>query len=279
MVRRLFRTILLLFLCGVIVVECLQSEVIAYERKDHDKYMLEALFKNFKEVDNDPGITEKLEALESASYLCIDQFNSKGQRDLDKLLHFGVKGIPKNINEISFDAWGTTHRSYTHRGWRSTNNSLPTEKRELREQILLNTADAVFDFAGNEKQKESFCALIYYIHLLGDHMDDSSYKVNNGLKMEVGGRKDKTDIIHELETHIAVVFSDQSHTHKYQSLMASLEKYNSRFYKLINSEGGINTDEKFAEKQEYVEGLTKLLTYYLPEMLKDEPFFYQAFYE
>ena len=61
--------------------------------------------------------------------------------------------------------------------------------------------------------------------------------------------------------------------------MASLEKYNSRFYKLINSEGGINTDEKFAEKQEYVEGLTKLLTYYLPEMLKDEPFFYQAFYE
>lgn len=48
-------------------------------------------------------------------------------------------------------------------------------------------------------------ALIYYIHLLGDHMDDSSYKVNNGLKMEVGGRKDKTDIIHELETHISVV--------------------------------------------------------------------------
>ena len=36
-------------------------------------------------------------------------------------------------------------------------------------------------------------------------MDDSSYKVNNGLKMEVGGRKDKTDIIHELETHISVV--------------------------------------------------------------------------
>lgn len=189
-----------------------------------------------------------------------------------------MKGIPKSVEDISFTASGTTHRSYTHRGWRSSNNGLSTEKRELREQILLNTVGTVFDFGGNEKQKESFCALIYYIHLLGDHMDDSSYKVNNGLKMEVGGRKDKTDIIHELEANIAIVFSDQSHTHKYQSLLSSLEKYNSRFYKLINSEGGINTEEEFAQKHEYVDGLTKLLTYYLPEMLKDEPFFYQAFY-
>lgn len=271
--------IMLVLLCAVMVVECFPTEVGAYERKEHDKYMLEALFKNFKEVDNDPSISDKIEALECASYLCIDQFNSNGQTDLDKLIRFGVKGIPSSVEEIAFTASGTTHRSYTHRGWRSSNNSISTEKRALREQILLNTADTIFDFNGNEKQRESFCALIYYIHLLGDHMDDTSYKVKNGLKMDVGGRKDKTDIIHELEKHIAVVFSDQTHTHKYQSLMAALEKYNSRFYELVNSEGGINSDEKFAQKLKYVEGLTKLLTYYLPEMLKDESFFHQAFYE
>ena len=278
MTRRRLRAAVLIILCAVLAAQCLSCDVGAYQRKNHDKYMTQVLFKSFKETGNDPNASEKLEALECASYLCIDQFNDNGQSDLDTILRFGVKGIPRSIDEISFPASGTTHRSFTHRGWRSTNNGLPTEKRELREQILINTVDTIFDFEGNEKQRDSFCALIYYVHLLGDHMADSSYKVKNGLKMEVGGRKDNTDIVHELETHVEVIFSDQTHTHKYQSLLSALERYNARFYALVNSEGGINTDEKFAQKQAYVEGLSKLLTYYLPEMLKDEQFFRQAFY-
>lgn len=274
--RKSTKKLVLLFSILTLVL-CTFTPISAYERSEHDKYMLEVLFNNFKVVENDNSIADKIAALESASYLCIDQFNESGQKDLDVLKNFGVKNLPSNINEISFNASGTTHRTYTHRGWDfdygSTNDKWP-----IRKQILINTADKIFDFKGNEKQKESFCAIVYYIHILGDHMDDTSYLVKNGLKMDVGGRHDKIDIIHELEKHIEIVFPDQKHTHKYQFLLSSLEKYNSNLSKVVNSEGGINTEEKFEIKQSNAIKIKELLTYYLPEMLKDEEFFNKAFY-
>lgn len=269
----------IILLCIVLISGNLPQTTYAYERDEHDKYMLDALFKNFKETKNDKNIQDEIKALECASYLVIDQFNNHGQNDLDFLLTYGVKGIPLNINEISFNASGATHRSHTHRGWDFQLYTLTAELWPARKQILLNTADTIFDFQGNEAKKNSFCALIYYIHILGDHMDDGSYMVKNGLKMDVGGRADKNDIIHELIKHIDIVFADQKHTHKYHSLIAALERYNSRFAKLVRSEGGINTEEKFQQKQEYTANLMKLLTMYLPEMLKEESFFYDTFYK
>lgn len=250
----------------------------AYERDDHDAYMSDVLFKNFKEVKNDSRIANEIKALECASYLVIDQFNNNGQKDLDFLLDYGVKGIPSDVSDISFNASGTTHRSHTHRGWDCQQYSVTKELWPIRKQILLNSADKIFDFKGNEAQKESFCALIYYIHILGDHMDDTSYLIKNGLKMDVGGRIDKEDIIHELLKHIKIVFADQKHTHKYRSLTGALERYNSRLAKIVRSEGGINTDEKFEQKQEYTKNLKELLTMYIPEMLKEEAFFSEIFY-
>jgi len=270
---------LLILLCIVLVLGNIPQTSYAYERDGHDEYMLEVLFKNFKEVENDPSVQDEIEALECASYLVIDQFNNNGQKDLDFLLTYGVKGIPTNVSEISFNASGTTHRSHTHRGWDFQLYTVTKEQWPIRKQILHNTADKIFDFQGNEAKKDSFCALIYYIHILGDHMDDSSYLVKNGLKMDVGGRVDKEDIIHELLKHIEIVFADQKHTHKYRSLTGALERYNSRLAKIVRSEGGINTDEKFELKQEYTVNLMKLLTMYLPEMLKEEQFFNEVFYK
>jgi len=270
---------LIILSCAVLAFGNLSKTSFAYERDDHDAYMTEVLFKNFKEVENDSSIQDEIEALACASYLVIDQFNNNGQKDLDFLLTYGVKGIPAKVNEISFNASGTTHRSHTHRGWDFQLYTVTKELWPVRKQILLNTADAIFDFQGDEAKKDSFCALVYYIHILGDHMDDSSYFVKNGLKMDVGGRVDREDIIHELLKHIEIVFADQKHTHKYCSLTGELERYNSRLAKIVRSEGGINTDEKFQQKQEYTGNLMKLLTMYLPEMLKEEQFFYDVFYK
>lgn len=269
---------LVLLLCVLFIFQCIPQTSYAYERKDHDKYMLDVLFKNFKEVKNDSSITDEIEALECASYLTIDQFNGNGQKDLDFLNQYGVKSIPSDIAEINISASPKEHRSKTHRGWEYPYAGLDGDLWTERKQILENTVEEIFDFQGNEAQKESFCALIYYIHILGDHMDDSSYMINNGLKIDVGGRIDKQDIIHELLKHIEVTFSSQKHTHKYRSLTSALERYNSRLAKIIRSQGGINTNEKFEEKQEYTKDLMKLLTMYLPEMLKEEPFFNEVFY-
>lgn len=276
---RLKKRIMLLVLCISVVIMSFYCPSYAFERDGHDDYMLDVLFKNFKEIENDIDAVNEVEALCCASYLTIDQFNNNGQKDLDVLLAYGVKNIPSDVSEISYNASGTTHRSHTHRGWDYPYSGVTQDVWPVRKDILLNTADAIFDFEGHENKKESFCAMMYYIHILGDHMDDSSYMVKNGLKMDVGGRTDKEDIIHELLKHIEILFADQKHTHKYRSLTGALERYNSRLAKIVRSEGGINTDEKFQKKQEYTEGLMDLLTMYIPEMLKAEKFFYDVFYK
>ena len=157
---------LIILLCIVLIVSGIPQTSYAYERDDHDEYMLEVLFKNFREVENDPSIQDEIKALECASYLAIDQFNNNGQKDLDFLLTYGVKGIPSEVSEISFNASGTTHRSHTHRGWDFQLYSVTKELWPVRKQILLNTADKIFDFQGDDVKKDSFCALIYYIHIL-----------------------------------------------------------------------------------------------------------------
>lgn len=268
----------IVLLCILLALGNISQTSFAYERNGHDAYMSDVLFKNFKEVKNDSRIANDIKALECASYLAIDQFNNNGQKDLDFLLNYGVKGIPLYVSDISYNASGTTHRSHTHRGWDFQNYFVTKKLWPIRKQILLNSADKIFDFKGNEAQKESFCALIYYIHILADHMDDTSYKIKNGLKMDVGGRTDEIDIIHELLKHIKVLFADQKYTHKYRSLTSALERYNKRLAKIVRPVGGINTDEKFEQKQEYTKRIKELLTWYIPEMLKEEAFFSEVFY-
>ena len=148
----------------------------------------------------------------------------------------------------------------------------------IRQNILRNSVGAVFNFNGNDEQKEAFCELLYYIHILGDHEDDTSYRVSNGLKIDVGGRHDKEDIIHKLLNLLPILFPDQTNTHKYRTLTTKLHSINSKLDKLVNSVGGINTDEKFAERQVLVAKAIEILSLYLPEMLKKEPFFNEVFY-
>lgn len=268
-------------LCAVLLFTNIPVQTSAFERKDHDKYMSEVLFKNFKVIDNDPEVQDEIDALESACYLMIDQFNGNGQKDLDILINYGVKNIPNNVSEISFNASGTTHRTYTHKGWDSNfymKSELEKSSWTERQGIMMNTVDKVFEFEGDVKKQESFCKVLYYIHILGDHKDDTSWKIQNGLKMGVGGRTDNNDIIHELLEAFETLFVDQKHTHKYRSLTGNLQKIDSRFGKVVNSVGGVNSDEKFILYQEYVDDTLKILTLYLPEMLKDEAFFHEVFY-
>ena len=251
----------------------------ASNRKEHDEYMVKVLFKNFlSEKDQEDKFENEIWALSSASYLAIDQFNGNGQSDLTYLSEYGVKDLP-DLRNIDYSASGKTHRSYTHRGWNFSYVGLAGDRWVQRKRILLNTADSIFDFEGNEKQKESFCALIYYIHILVDVNDDKSYKTQNGLIMDPGGRIDKADIIDELLTHFSILFASQKNSNKYLGLTNAMQKYNAKLAEIVRSEGGINSDEKFALREEYVKELMDILPLYLPEMLKEEKFFHDVFYK
>ena len=275
--RRFKQSVALLYVILLLVNAAIPAN--AFERKDHDEYMKQVMFKGFKNIDNDSTVQDEINVLECAAYLSVDQFNGSGQSDLDILLRYGVKDIPTSVSEISFNASGKTHRNYTHRGWDFSYGGVMAEIWPKRQSILLNTVNTVSDFEGDTEKAEAFCELIYYIHVLGDHMDDKSWKIQNGLKMDARGRADKYDIIHKLLDCFEVLFADQRHTHKYSHLMSELEQYNSKFAKIVRSEGGINTDAKFEQHQEYVQNLMDVLTYYLPEMLKEEGFFSRVFYK
>ena len=135
--------------------------VFAFDRKEHDKYMKDVLFKYFKIVDNDKSISKEIEALSCASYLAIDQYNGHGKDELITLKDYGVKKLPSSISEIDYNG-GPYHRKKTHRGWNAENGTYfgkDSERWITRKAILLNTADKMFDF-DNKNQKDSFCALI-----------------------------------------------------------------------------------------------------------------------
>lgn len=270
--------LLVFILCLAFVLGSIPLNGNAHERKQHDEIMLTILFRKYDYARTNSAVQDDIDAITAACYLTIDQFNSYGQKDLDLLLNYGVSDIPKNVSEIGYSASGKNHRDFTHRGWDFPYTSEMKTLWPKRQTILRNTVNSVFDFNGNSKKADSFCELLYYIHILGDHEDDTSYTISNGRKIDVGGRHDKEDIIHKLIDLFAVLFADQSSTHKYRGLTTNLRHINSKLSKLVNSQGGINSEEKFQQHKELVQDLIEILSLYVPEMLKEERFFNDVFY-
>ncbi len=269
-------------LLTVILVICsftkTESYVCAYNSKEHNSIMRQVLFKdrNSKLADSSSD-NEDVSDLERACYLTIDQYNGNGAEELAALKLHGVKGLPANISVIDYKD-GPYHRRKTHCGWNYEYINDEDQQRWItRKQILINTVDKIFDFEGNESQKDSFCAILYYTHILGDRIADDKYYPNYVI-MEVGGRKDKQDICNELLNHIEILFSDQKGTHKYTRIRSKINGYNSRIAKLSLSSISQLTDEQFDEYKECSEGVLKTLTLYVPAMLKEESFFANVFY-
>lgn len=272
------KRLLIGFLCILLVLSALVSPGSAYERKKHDKIMTDILFGKYDYARTDNATKDELSAITSACYLTIDQFNSYGQKDLDVLVNYGVKNLPKSVSEIGYKASGRNHRDFTHRGWDYAYTGEMKTIWPARQDVLRNTMAKVFDMDVDDRQLEAFCELLYYIHVLGDHEDDESYLISNGRKIDVGGRHDNEDIIHKLLDVFKVLFKDQRQTHKYIGLTSNLQQIDSKLDDLINSQGGINTDEKFQQHQVLVRKLIEILSLYVPEMLKEEPFYNDVFY-
>ena len=251
----------------------------AFSRKEHDKQLSEVLFKTFCEPDNDNELKDKAYALKCAAYLAIDQYNGNGNTELDFLKNFGVEDLPASISEIDYSA-GPYHRRKTHRGWNGEDSVYigdESDRWEIRKKILVNTCDKVFDSKGSKAKREALCAVIYYTHVLGDRMADNKYYPNADI-MELGGRTDDQDIISELLKYIEILFDSNKHPFKYLHVTSKLQKYDKKVSKLIKRTNGKIEGEDFAEYKSYAEKIMEVLNCNIPEMLKDEGFFNEAFY-
>lgn len=151
---------------------------------------------------------------------------------------------------------------------------------EEKKKILEDTVEEIFEFnwwsniplIGNMlpdygEQCDSLCALIYYIHLLGDHEVTEKMEQFDYL-MPVGGKINHKDIINELLYHCNVLFTSNSDTYEFSMFTIKMEEVNNKYYKLIKIDSGnIETNKKYAKE------ILEIMQEYIPGMLEQEDFY------
>jgi hypothetical protein len=127
-------------------------------------------------------------------------------------------------------------------------------------------------------KKDSFGALIYYIHILGDHIGDSKDTLTSRMRLNgsIRGRNPvRSDIIWELEYHIPRLFREQSNSFEYKMLMSYLQRCAStpafEYATTIS-------DDNYKKLQEFANEILNKLIENVPALLKNEPFFVRVFY-
>ncbi len=281
-----------------IIVLCLVNAVIvhAYERKDHDKIMQKVLLGENKEFGLSEQSKNNLKALKYASYLCIDQFNGEGEKELNSLRNeIKVKDIIEKIDEIDIkgnffkyeDGTPATHRICTHRGWdfkyqhvkiNSDTNVYMDEGWEKRKAILVNTCKKLFEFnIFSNKKCDAFCSLIYYIHLIGDYeeindaMKYEKYRANSKAypgMMPLYKNNDDNNIINEVENDCEILFSSQRNSDDYKNLMDEIKIIKKR----------LDNESRYEEFYKICDDLIDaIMSKYIPKLLRNEKFFAAKF--
>jgi hypothetical protein len=222
--------------------------------------------------------------LEKALYLAIDEFNGYNSYKLDNYLSdlkdFGVINLPSR-DQIDYVTFGGEHQKISHRGWdfkKYENQQLW----ETRKNLLLSTLDKLFNFNENEMdKKDSFGALCYYIHIIGDHIGDEGKKPLRH-RMPLNGRsqtQERSDIIWELEYHIPRLFREQANSseteNEYKELMKYLKEKADK-PRFIYTEKIL--DEDLKKLREFAGEILNVLIKNIPALLKNERFFSRVFY-
>lgn len=248
--------------------------IFASDEEVHNTQLKQVLFgRPFTINDNEQ---KNIRILQKALYLAIDQFNGNKIDYLTDLKEFGVQNLP-SFEQIDFSS-NQYHQRYTHRGW-----DFPTYPNQLlwetRKGLLLSTLDKLFNFQENEKiKKDSFGALLYYIHILGDHIGDSkdTYTSRMRLNGSMRGRTmNRSDIIWEFEYHIPRLFREQTNAVGYKTLMEYLRKHAS--YPSFEYSQTISDDD-FNELKKFANEILNTLIGNIPALLKNERFFARVFY-
>lgn len=234
-------------------------------------------------------------AIEYASYLTIDQFGGKGEEQYNMLKAWKMGGLPLRFKTIDYseDPLGNgkkinanTHRRFTHQGWDREYEIQGVKKFwNNRRNVLLGTVNTIFDLkklssiTGYSDTCNSLCGIIYYVHILGDHIEADNYN-KISLLIDLAGHSgtDKNDIITALREYIRILFKDQENASDYKDLMKGLDRIEKNAGKLVRSVGGVNTEEEFQEYHQYAEELLALLEEHIPVLLKQEEFFKTVFY-
>ena len=229
---------------------------------------------------------ENFRMLCEAAYLTLDFYNGhisdKGKKYLDDLRKHGVNGLPKNVSEIDF-SYNSHHQRFTHMGWNYDYGIKDSAKWETRKLILINTVQHIEKFKNQEKIKiEAFAALVYDLHILGDHCGDTETSRYDRVRLtsEPGykgqvvsptsdGPFNNPTLFVYLLYHTQRLFREQKGTFEYEQLLKFLDK---------NRDYGEDKVD-YSEIQKLAKETRKALHLYIPGLLKREKFFQRAFFQ
>ena len=264
----------------------------SYGTDEHDEILNRVLF-GTEYSSLAKNRRNKLEAINNASYLCVDQYNNSGKTELNFLRNtIGVKSIIKSISEINFSA-NYSHRKFTHQGWnyKYTHTLIPNSNVfedvnwDKRKRILLETCKKIFNFGfspiGYDKKCDAFSSMVYYIHLIGDYRamkkdDYDKYKLNadkHPYMIPLYKRNDNVNILNALEKNFNTLFSTQKNDDNYRKLLSpSL----SEISKIKNR---LSLECSYDEFIEICEDLINVLQKNVPNLLQKEEFFRNEFYK
>lgn len=157
-----------------------------------------------------------------------------------------TNGIPNIKNFLT--PGGSFHGEYTHLGWDHPSYAPDTAKKWLvRKEILRDFLGKHFAFGLNDStdiikpsKRDSFAALLYYVHILGDHENNTITTARSRIPIknpdeqndeetgiithwEGNDRNNNgtptTTIVEELNHHLKILFDDQKNTSQYKNII------------------------------------------------------------
>ena len=277
----------------------------------HDQDLKYALFDD-KSIHLSGNQRLAFRLIADAAAISIDQFStSVGQRAketttfnvIQQNLHaLGLNELSIKFDEIdlnknvspkkdkNIDA--NTHRKFTHMGWNYKKYPNP-EFWKLRKQVMLDVtnrllfnsqqtfswvpwlSDALY---APSEQCDAFCAMVYYIHILGDHIEGNTANKLTDLEPLIQYTNWSTPgIITELKEQLHSVFPSQVNGWTFNALMQQLENLHLRAERELGLLGKIDNDDECKINQKYASDLLDILASHLPQLLRNEQFFASRF--
>lgn len=250
----------------------------------------------------DAGLTgeekRKLQAIEWAEGLAIDQFNGNNAETLKKLRELEIRDLPDDVTTtkaedpikgINYSSIFSEHRQYTHKGWDLSPSPYIDDLANwaVRRNIMLRAAEYTFGLRYNpikpDSQCDAFCALVYYVHIIGDQENDSKYAPaaiiiplgRKNAENTNNANESNPDIVSQLQYYLPRLFKEQQNSLTYKAMMLHLAIFG-RTVRRLDDNGSVK-GENIAKYQKAAEKLIHILSYYIPTLLRSEPFFTNTF--
>lgn len=266
----------------------------AKEKPDHDKDIQKVLFgKENWSSSQSAEVKTKVDMIEKATAIALDQHKGSHKQMLASLRRNKIYGLPNGISSFDFSV-RDPHRSFTHRGWDFHYQRDIAHWADIRKYIMLNTFNKEMEFSNPwitsisknyDPRCEALCELVYYVHVLGDHVEDSNhdgfsdYKVKE-LKIAVGDTHDKPNsIIDQLIDNVfPVLFRDQKNSLVYGQLKRDLQSIDDEATRLLTRDGGLNSNEKLKQYDDCAQQVLDTMAISVPGLLRNEDYFHKIFY-